>query len=61
MMMPHNCIRAIMDYECDWYAPEVAEPDTMPDLETQNLSITIGDFRGLDGPPFIANCMLSVN
>jgi hypothetical protein len=59
-MTYHNCDRAIMDYECDWHAPEVADPDTMPDLDTQNLSITVGDFRGLDTPPFFANGILYV-
>jgi hypothetical protein len=47
-----------MEYECDWHAPEVAEPDTMADPYTQNLSITVGDFRGLDTAPFFANGML---
>ena len=56
--MRHNCDRAIMEYECDWHAPEVAEPDTMTDPYTQNLSITVGDFRGLDTAPFFANGML---
>jgi len=56
--MHHYCDRAIMEYECDWHAPEVAEPDTMPELITQNLSITVGDFRGLDQPPLFANGML---
>jgi hypothetical protein len=49
-----------MDYECDWHAPEVAEPDTIPDLETKNISITVGDFRGLDSPPFFVNGILYV-
>jgi hypothetical protein len=53
-----NYDRAFMTYECDWYAPEVAEPDTMSDITAQNLSMTIGDLRGLGFAPFFESCML---
>jgi len=52
-----NYDRAFMAYECDWYAPEVAEPDTMSDITAQNLSMTIGDLRGLSYAPLVGNRM----
>lgn len=47
-----------MNYQCDWYAPEVAEPDTMSDLTAQNLSITVGGIQTVGVAPLFANGML---
>ncbi|KAF7965516.1 hypothetical protein HWV62_43088, partial [Athelia sp. TMB] len=52
---------AFMKYDCQWYAPDLAEPDTMADLQAQNLSITVGGIQGVGYSPFIGNGIYFLN
>jgi hypothetical protein len=45
-----------MDYQCDWYAPVLAEPNSNSDITTsKTLSITAGGVQGLGYIPLLAN------
>ena len=47
--------RAFLEYECDWHAPVLAEPDSMSDILSQNLSITAGGIQGIGYAPLWVN------
>ena len=44
-----------MDYECDWHAPVLAEPNSMTDITSETLSITAGAVQGLGFAPLLGN------
>jgi hypothetical protein len=45
-----------MNYTCDWYAPLLAEPNSMTgDITSKTLPITAGGVQGLGFAPLIAN------
>ena len=44
-----------MDYKCDWYAPVLAEPDTMSNITSYTLLTTAGGVQGLGVAPLFGN------
>lgn len=50
--------RAFMNYTCSWHAPELAEPDSLTDINWYaRVSIKAGNIQGLGFAPLAANGM----
>ncbi|KZP14517.1 hypothetical protein FIBSPDRAFT_105279 [Athelia psychrophila] len=52
---------AFLNYQCDWYAPEIAGPETMSDFTSQSLFITANDIRGIGFAPVDSNSIYIIN
>jgi hypothetical protein len=54
--------RVFMNYKCDWYAPVLAEPDSMTGaITSQTLPITAGGVQGLSYAPLFDNSTLVIH
>jgi hypothetical protein len=46
-----------MDYQCDWYAPVLAEPNSMVDVFSKDLLVTIEGVQCRSISPLEGNCV----